>query len=276
MTSAPRRVGRIGIIASGAAAILVLAAAYRTPRPEPPPLRSNQSIVSDAAAPRALDNQGESVAKENIAMVAIESKSRTHVDVIVYATKAARVAAGALTPGMSRDTLRLRTPATVTADLTGGEVHIVSLDGSMVEVTAIFRDSPAIKAQNQSAHVVLKQGGVGVGVSPPDSGTAGQGYFEFQVEKPVVQIPGIGAPEYPGALRAALTEGEVQAQFVVNQEGQPEIGTFKILKATNDLFANAVRAAFPGMRFAAAEIDGRKVRQIVQQSFLFRLDRKKP
>ncbi len=97
-------------------------------------------------------------------------------------------------------------------------------------------------------------------------------YFEFQVERPVVQIPGVGAPAYPAALRASRVEGEVQAQFVVNKGGQAEVGTFKILRATNDLFAAAMRSAFPNMRFSAAEIRGRKVRQIVHQSFQFRLD----
>jgi protein TonB len=45
-------------------------------------------------------------------------------------------------------------------------------------------------------------------------------YFEFQVEKPVSQVPGTGAPRYPDALRSSGVEGEVQAQFVVSEEGR--------------------------------------------------------
>lgn len=102
---------------------------------------------------------------------------------------------------------------------------------------------------------------------------ANQTYYEFQVEKPVAQIPGTGAPRYPDALRSSGVEGEVQAQFVVNEEGKADVSTFKVLKATNDLFANAVRSALPNMRFYAAEVGGKKVKQLVQQSFQFKLDR---
>ena len=118
------------------------------------------------------------------------------------------------------------------------------------------------------------KGGIAKGV---EGGTAivdpNQTYFEFQVEKPVSQIPGTGSPRYPDALRSSGVEGEVQAQFVVNEEGKAETSTFKVLKATNDLFASAVRSALPNMRFYAAEVGGKKVKQLVQQSFQFKLDR---
>jgi protein TonB len=68
-------------------------------------------------------------------------------------------------------------------------------------------------------------------------------------------------------------EGEVQAQFIVNEDGRAETNSFKVLKATNDLFAAAVRSALPQMRFYPAEVGGKHVRQLVQQSFQFKLDR---
>jgi protein TonB len=118
------------------------------------------------------------------------------------------------------------------------------------------------------------KGGIAKGV---EGGTAivdpNQTYYEFQVEKPVQQIPGTGAPRYPDALRSSGVEGEVQAQFVVDENGKAEVGTFKVLKATNDLFASAVRSALPNMRFYAAEVGGKHVKQLVQQSFQFKLDR---
>jgi periplasmic protein TonB len=118
------------------------------------------------------------------------------------------------------------------------------------------------------------KGGSGTGVV---GGTGvvdtNQTYFEFQVEKPVAQIPGTGSPRYPDALRSSGVEGEVQAQFVVTEDGKAETSSFKVLKATNDLFASAVRSALPNMRFYAAEVGGRKVKQLVQQSFQFKLDR---
>jgi len=119
------------------------------------------------------------------------------------------------------------------------------------------------------------KGGVAKGVEggTPQKIDANQTYFEFQVEKPVSQIPGTGAPRYPDALRSSGVEGEVQAQFVVDEDGKAEVGSFKVLKATNDLFASAVRTALPNMRFYPAEVGGHKVKQLVQQSFQFKLDR---
>jgi protein TonB len=117
------------------------------------------------------------------------------------------------------------------------------------------------------------KGGIAKGVEGGTARPTDQPYFEFQVEKPVQQIPGTGTPRYPDPLRSSGVEGEVQAQFVVNEDGKAEPGTFKVLKATNELFAAAVRTALPQMRFYAAEVGGHKVKQLVQQSFQFKLDR---
>jgi protein TonB len=96
-----------------------------------------------------------------------------------------------------------------------------------------------------------------------------QPYFEFQVEKPVVQAPGSPTPRYPDMLRQAGVEGEVLAQFVVDTTGRAEAGSLKILKSSHDLFAQAVKNALPQMRFIPAEVGGRRVKQLVQQPFSF-------
>lgn len=96
-----------------------------------------------------------------------------------------------------------------------------------------------------------------------------QPFFEFQVEKPVTALPGSANPRYPDILRQAGVEGEVLAQFVVDTTGRAEVRTFKVLKASHDLFGTAVKNALPGMRFIPAEVGGRKVRQLVQQPFSF-------
>lgn len=95
-------------------------------------------------------------------------------------------------------------------------------------------------------------------------------YMEFQVEKAVVKIGG-EAPEYPSRLRDSGVEGEVLAQFVVGENGRYEGGTLKILSSSNPAFADAVRSALPGMRFSAAQIGGRKVKQLVQMPFQFNI-----
>jgi len=73
--------------------------------------------------------------------------------------------------------------------------------------------------------------------------------------------------------RSSGIEGEVQAQFVVNENGRVETGTFKVLNDANPAFVSAVRRALSGMRFHAATINGTHVSQIVQQSFMFKLDK---
>ncbi len=60
---------------------------------------------------------------------------------------------------------------------------------------------------------------------------------------------------------------------MVNRDGNADASTLKVLKSTNELFSAAVTSAAPLMRFSAAEVDGHKVKQLVQQSFQFKLDR---
>jgi len=77
-------------------------------------------------------------------------------------------------------------------------------------------------------------------------------------------------PSYPETLRSAGIEGEVDAEFTVDTTGRvDQAAGIKITKATNDLFAAAVKSALPRMKFYPAEIGGHKVKQLVQQPFTF-------
>lgn len=91
------------------------------------------------------------------------------------------------------------------------------------------------------------------------------------VDKVVVAIPGTGTPRYPSMLQAAGVEGDVRAQFVVDTLGRVERGSVRVLDATHDQFALAVRDALDRARFKPAEAGGRKVRQLAEQTFTFRL-----
>lgn len=94
-------------------------------------------------------------------------------------------------------------------------------------------------------------------------------YLASQVDEPVVAVPGSASPKYPEMLRAAGVQGEVVATFVVDTTGRVDPSSFVILKETDDLFGAAVRSALRAMRFIPAKADGRKVRQQVQQPFVF-------
>lgn len=116
-------------------------------------------------------------------------------------------------------------------------------------------------------------GGIAKGVEGAPPMSSDQPYFEFQVEKPAAMAPGSPGMQYPEMLRSAQVEGTVLASFVVDTTGRADMGTFKVLKSDHELFTNAVRNALPRIRYLPAEIGGRKVKQLVQQPFVFNLAR---
>lgn len=116
------------------------------------------------------------------------------------------------------------------------------------------------------------------GSAPFGAGTTGPegAYTTFtadQVEKQVSLISGSASPRYPEAMRIAGVEGQVVARFVVDGEGRVEESTVKFVRSDNPLFDDAVRSALSRMRFAPAEIAGKKVRQLVEMPFVFALSR---
>lgn len=112
----------------------------------------------------------------------------------------------------------------------------------------------------------------GVATNLAGSGTPGT-FNSFEVDVEVVAIAGTVRPRYPEMLRSSGTEGQVIAQFVVNEKGRADRKTFRVVSSTHTLFADAVERALPQMRFKPAKIGGKPVSQLVQQLFVFKLDR---
>jgi protein TonB len=112
-----------------------------------------------------------------------------------------------------------------------------------------------------------KEGGKAGAAINPD-----KPYMDFQVEEQVQPISGTHV-DYPESLRTSGIEGQVEAQFVVNENGRVEPGTFKVLNSANDAFVTAVKQALSSMRFKPARIGDTKVSQVVQQSFVFKLNK---
>ncbi len=117
------------------------------------------------------------------------------------------------------------------------------------------------------------KGGIASGVVGGTAIVADKTYFEFQVEKPAQAASGNPSPRYPEVLKSAGVEGKVMAQFVVLETGRADMDTFKILSSDNDLFSSAVKNVLSSMRFLPAEIGGKKVRQLVQLPFEFKINR---
>lgn len=97
-------------------------------------------------------------------------------------------------------------------------------------------------------------------------------YAEFEVERQVSAISGTNV-EYPESMRATGEEGQVLAQFVVNENGRVDAGTFKVLESSSPAFTAAVKGALSRMRFRPAQIGKTNVSQVVQQAFVFKLSR---
>jgi protein TonB len=115
-------------------------------------------------------------------------------------------------------------------------------------------------------------------VGPTGAGESGEKttetqYRADQVEKQVAVVPGGAAPRYPESLRSSGVEGQVIAEFVVDEQGRVQEASVRFVRSDNQLFEDAVRVALRRMRFVSAEVGGRKVKQLVQMPFVFTLSR---
>lgn len=156
-------------------------------------------------------------------------------------------------------------------DVTNGDIHFVSQDSSSIHIEgAMSGASPATWLSGTGRHIVIDRGGAGVHTGGsgqyPDPATTT--FFEFQVDTPVVLRESM-KPRYPAALKKAGVSGEVWAQFVVDTTGRVDMRTFKALKSSGLEFTAAVKAVLPTWRLDPAIRQGKKVKQFVEQSFVF-------
>lgn len=101
----------------------------------------------------------------------------------------------------------------------------------------------------------------------------GGAYLVTEVERVAEPFPGNPVPRYPESLRAAEIEGTVTLLFVIDTTGRADLSTLRVKRTDSDLFTASVRDALEKSRFRPAEIGGRKVRMLVEQPFVFALDR---
>jgi TonB family protein len=81
-------------------------------------------------------------------------------------------------------------------------------------------------------------------------------------------LVGVIATVYPDSLLRDLIGGTATARFIVDTVGRVEMPTVE-MSATHHLFAEAARVALQEAQFAAAILDGRRVRQVVVLPFRF-------
>ncbi len=116
-------------------------------------------------------------------------------------------------------------------------------------------------------------GGSGDPTAPEGPVGDGGPMWPEDVAHPAKPLGAIREPRYPEPLRTSRLEGSVIATYVVDTLGRVEPASFKAREATHPLFEQAVRSALMQQRFRAAQWNGRRVRQLVEQQFIFRLNR---
>jgi TonB family protein len=78
-------------------------------------------------------------------------------------------------------------------------------------------------------------------------------------------------PAYPATLLEDSIPGRVVAEFVVETNGRPDMDTFAAVVSNDRRFTEAVRQAISKARFVPAMLQGKRVRQLVQMPFVFRV-----
>ena len=104
------------------------------------------------------------------------------------------------------------------------------------------------------------------------SGSSARAYSENEVER-AVEVTRAPEPRYPDALKSVGVEGVVAMRFIVGTNGRVETGSISVISSPNKLFSDAVRAALANARYRPAQAGGHAVRQLVEQSFQFRLEK---
>jgi hypothetical protein len=173
-----------------------------------------------------------------------------------------------------------------------GRTVVVLVDDSAKAVSRTQADSTGIFYADAPApgryRVVFFPAGGSSFISPPFQLDSGQ-YVEHEFTVP--DIPnGLGdvrfagdvttparprlgnrRPMYPTKLAARGERGLVSAIFVVGEDGKPEIETLQFLSSSDSAFMKEVRRAIEHWSFYPADLNGRKVAQVVQETFDFGL-----
>ena len=101
-------------------------------------------------------------------------------------------------------------------------------------------------------------------------------YTSFEVDNAVQFSAGSAVPQYPPDLLARRVPGAVTVRFVVDTSGAADVQSLQIVDSSDPQFAASVRDALPLMKFQPARLNGRPVRQLVEQPFRFNIDTARP
>ncbi len=133
--------------------------------------------------------------------------------------------------------------------------------------TALPRDdgTKAVALSQQGTRLITDET-----LSQPESESP-RAMTEIEVDSAAALDPSAVGPEYPPELMQAGVQGVVYAQFVVDSAGHADTLNLQVLEKVEPQFVVAVKHALPQMKYRPAVFAGRRVNQLVQQAFVFRI-----
>lgn len=94
-------------------------------------------------------------------------------------------------------------------------------------------------------------------------------YLEKRTTCPAWPSPKNPQPEYPADMKQQQVRGFVRVQFMVDEKGMPDSASMQVLQTSGDSFTDAVRAILASLRYQPASVQGTKVKQLTEQTFMF-------
>ena len=181
---------------------------------------------------------------------------------VLVARPPAPAAANDDTPAPSRSAPAPLAPRLPTVDRVPNEIPPIDVD---VKIAVASNDDVA---RGAAGPLDRSAGGtLGGPIGPTREGALDERYVDRApriVGNPV-------SPAFPIAMRERGIGGRVSIQFVVDTLGRAEMHGLRVVEASDSLFAHSVRAVLPRYRFTPGEVDGKKVRTLVQLPFDFTL-----
>jgi TonB family protein len=140
------------------------------------------------------------------------------------------------------------------------ELELPSLKDSLPSDGNALDDSPYLAS--------LRRRGTGTnGIGISDSTT----FVAADVDRSAMASGANPKPGYPKALLYRGVEATFTTFFVVDSAGRVDTSTIKIPPSVDARFSQSVRDVLRRWRFLPAETRGRRVRQLVEQTFEFRI-----
>jgi protein TonB len=148
------------------------------------------------------------------------------------------------------------------------ELPDIDLDANIAAMTRSWLAEPDGLADSSSTAESLA---ALVGDARPGATPTGGAYSPDMVERIVAPAPGNPEPAYPDALRRQGVEASFVVRFVVDTTGQVDENKIEFPTTAHRLFVESVKAALRRSRYFPAVLGGRRVAQLVQQEFRFRM-----